>query len=116
MTPRPYQAEAGWGLYVQDLPPGRVTDLVRRITASLAEHRSPTSGGPTPQDTFLLEWEHGHRHFEIEIVARSGHVFECEWYYFEPENEPGSGGAGTMAQAVEAAGRYLPQLDREDAT
>lgn len=104
-----------WNLYVEELPSGKTRDLVQAITLRMEAHPDPTSGGPTPQDTFLLEWEDSkHRHFEIEIVDGSDHPFE--WYFLEPDGDPESGeaGEGTMVQAVEAAGRYLPRMSRRE--
>lgn len=111
---RPGSGAMAWAEYVEALPPGKLNDLARELTDGLDDHPSPTAGGGTPQDTFLLEWDNGGHHFEIEIIDRGDRGGLFEWFYLEPERDPGAG-EGTMAEAIEAASRYLPRMARSAA-
>lgn len=102
-----------WTKYVEALPSSKLNDLARELTDALEDRPAPTAGGGTPQETFLLEWDNGGHHFEIEIVDRGDSDVLFEWFYLEPEGDPGAG-EGTMAEAVEAAAQHLPGKNRQD--
>jgi hypothetical protein len=62
--------------------------LWEKLAAQFALDLESPSAGPTPDHTFLMVWDRGKHHFEIEVLA-SG---DYEWMYRDRVTEYFTGG------------------------
>lgn len=104
-----------WLAYIHNLSretglPRVFEDLVIEFWDQLTEktHRVvpiPVAG-PTPQDSFMLSWNRGRHHFEVEVFSEG----RFEWFYRDRKTDQFEGAEGISPEAVVAARNYLQRL------
>lgn len=100
-----------WKSYLDNLKkvlPGHFARQVRKLWSDLsksAEQPIPHAG-PTQQGSFILTWDVGNQHFEIEVFPDN----HFEWFYFDRETDMYEGAEGNRHRAVAAADEYLKRL------
>lgn len=100
-----------WGGYLRDLSehiPAVVARKVRRFWFDLARHGRfpPPRAAPINDESFIMSWDQGQRHIEVEIFAK-GHL---EWFYCDRGVDSYEGSEGSSRQAVVAVSDYLDRL------
>ena len=92
---------------------GRVKQFWARLASELRFTVPVPHAGPTPDDdSFILTWDQGRYHFEVEIFR----VGRFEWFYRDRETDDCEASEGNLKQAVSAAKMYLRRLSRTTTT
>lgn len=76
------------------------------LSATLAGTPTPPLAGPTDDRGFILVWDHGRHHFEVEFLPGE----TTEWFYRDRGNESFEGGEGPLTKVVEAARDYFNRV------
>lgn len=98
------QLEASQG--VEPQVAATVQSFWKQLREDLRRSPRPPVAGPTEQDTFILVWDQGKHHFEVEFLGGG----EVEWFYRDRETESFLGAEGELKSAVEAAIDYFRRV------
>jgi len=102
---------ASWEDYLVNMSrymKGPLARKVRRFWSDLtrASHYPPPSAAPTNNESFIMSWDQGRQHIEVEIFTR-GHL---EWFYCDRGTGLYEGSEGSHQQAVIAVSEYFGRL------
>jgi hypothetical protein len=77
-----------------------------QLTVALEQRPEIPIAGPTEQASFIVVWDHGRHHFEVEFFPGE----TAEWFYRDRQTESFQGGEGNLEMAVEGARDYFNRL------
>ena len=107
--------EREWQSYLKDLGQSdevtpAISAAVRAfwsdLTARLGRRPEPPVAGPTEQGTFIVVWDHGRHHFEVEFHPTG----TIQWFFRDRKTGAYDGAEGSMEVVVNAARDYFNRV------
>lgn len=111
-SPGAHELAGEWDMYLDSLRgkagiDAQMAKAIRAFWTRLEEdfhHQPPVPvAGPTEQHTFILVWDQGRHHVEVEFLDGD----TVEWFYRDRQTESIEAGDGTLELAVHATRGYL---------